>query len=90
MKKQIRVYYTGKVQGEGFRFTVINIATRLGVTGWVKNMVDSRVEVVAEAQEDVLKDFLAKINQSFSRYIENTEVGWQEATDKFKDFGLKF
>lgn len=90
MKKQIHVYYTGRVQGVGFRFTAQDLARGLGVCGWVKNLGDGRVEVVAEAEEDTLKDFLAKINQYFTRYIQDVDVRWQSATGEFKDFGIEF
>jgi len=90
MKKQIHVYYTGRVQGVGFRYTTEDIARDIGVCGWIKNLRDDRVEVVAEAEEDVLKDFLGKINQYFTRYIQDIDVQWHSATGEFKDFGIKF
>lgn len=90
MKKQIHVYYIGKVQGVGFRFTSEDIAIDLGITGWVKNLRDGRVEVVAEAEEGVLEDFLNKINQRFSGYIQDVDIEWRAASRKFKDFGIQF
>ena len=90
MKKQIHAYYTGKVQGVGFRFTVQDIAFDLKVTGWVKNLRDGRVEAVVEAEETTLKDFLAKINQYFSPYIQDADIQWQPATGEFKDFEIRF
>lgn len=90
MKKQVHVYYTGRVQGVGFRFTAEDIARDLEVCGWVRNLRDGRVEVIAEAEEEVLKDFLAKLNQYFSRYIQDVDVDWKEATGQFKDFGIEF
>lgn len=74
----------------GFRFTVQDIARELGVCGWVKNLSDARVELVAEAEEEILKIFLEKINHYFSRYIQDTEMHWLAATDEFKEFALKF
>jgi acylphosphatase len=74
----------------GFRFTAEDVANDLGITGWVKNLRDGRVEVVAEAGEEVLKDFLGKINQYFSRYIQDVDIQWQPATGEFKDFGISF
>jgi acylphosphatase len=78
------------VQGVGFRFTAQDFARDLGVCGWVKNLGDGRVEVVAEAEEDSLKDFLGRIQQYFSRYILDADVKWLLATGEFKDFGIKF
>ncbi len=90
MKKQVHAYYTGRVQGVGFRFTAEDIARGLGVCGWVKNLGDGRVEVIAEAEEGVLKDFLAKINQYFSRYIQDADIEWKQESGRFKDFGIEF
>ena len=90
MKKQVHVYYIGRVQGVGFRFTSEDVAGNLGICGWVKNLRDGRVEVLAEAEEGVLKDFLEKIKQYFSNYIQDTEVEWSEATGKFRDFRIEF
>ena len=90
MKKQVHVYYSGRVQGVGFRFTVRSIAEELGVKGWVKNLVGERVEIIAEAEEDILQGFLEKITRSFSRYIQDTEIDWQPASGNFKDFKIIF
>ena len=90
MKKQIHAYYSGRVQGIGFRYTAEDVARDLGVCGWVKNLPDGRVEVLAEQEEDNLKEFLEKINNFFSRYIQDVDIEWSIATGEFKDFGLRF
>ena len=90
MKKQVHLYFTGTVQGVGFRFTVEDIANSLTVSGWAKNLRDRRVEVVVEGEEEVLLEFLEKINQHFSRYIKDTEINWRPASGEFKDFQIKY
>ena len=90
MKKQVRVYYSGAVQGVGFRFTARDVADDLGISGWVKNLRNGQVEVVAEAEEEILKEFLSKINKYFSGYIKDIDIQWSNAADEFKDFRIMF
>ena len=90
MKKQIHVYYVGRVQGVGFRYTAQDSARELGVGGWVKNLHDGRVELVGEADEETLNNFLHRIEEAFSSYIGDKDVAWLPATGEFKDFGIRF
>ncbi len=90
MKKQLHLFYSGRVQGIGFRYTVQDMAGQQKVCGWVKNLNNSRVEVVAEAEEDALNNFLEFINQHFSRYISDVNVEWLPAGGEFRDFQIKF
>ncbi len=88
MKKQLHVYFSGTVQGVGFRFTAREIADDLGVCGWAKNLRDGRVEVLAEADEKTLQDFLERINGYFGRYITGADVSWSPASGACKDFEI--
>jgi acylphosphatase len=90
MRKLIQVYYSGQVQGIGFRYTLTDIANGQKVCGWVKNLDDGRVEVEAEGQEDSLVNFLQQVNQHFSRYIKNADIEWLPASGEFRDFQVKF
>ncbi|MCX5709582.1 MAG: acylphosphatase [Candidatus Omnitrophica bacterium] len=90
MKKQVHVYYSGRVQGVGFRYSAERLAGDAGVTGWVKNMDDGRVEVIAEAEEKSLNKFLDSIAKSFSRYITDTDITWGPATGAYSEFGIGF
>ena len=89
-KERIHVFYTGMVQGVGFRFTAERIAINLGIAGWVKNLTNGQVEVVAEGSKEKLEDFLAQINKYFDRYIRDADVGWQSATGEFEGFDISF
>lgn len=90
MRKRMHILYSGRVQGVGFRFTAESVAIQSGIQGWVKNLGDGRVEIMAEAEEEALKDFLNKIRQSFSRYIQDEDLRWSEAADEFQDFQIRF
>ena len=90
MKKQVHVYFTGRVQGIGFRFTCQDIARGMGITGWVKNLPNGRVEITAESDEEKLSEFISRLKTYFSRHIEDTDINWQGAGGEFKDFGIEF
>ena len=90
MAKQIHIYYTGSVQGVGFRFTAEYIANDLGLTGWVKNLRDGGVEVVAEGDEAKLNEFLGRIKKRMGDYVDDAKVEWREATGEFTNFDIAF
>jgi len=90
MKKQLHFYCSGNVQGIGFRYTVWDIAGAFKVCGWVKNLSDGRVEVLAEAEEDILGNFLKQVKAHFSRYINEITVEWLPARGDFRDFQIAF
>ncbi|MFA5093046.1 MAG: acylphosphatase [Candidatus Omnitrophota bacterium] len=90
MKKQLHLIYSGRVQGIGFRYTVLDIARQQKVGGWVKNLDDGKVEIIAEADEDLLKIFLLSINQHFSNYVNDLEIRWLPASGELNVFEIKF
>ena len=90
MDKCLHVYYSGSVQGVGFRFAAERIATSLGVAGWVRNLRDGRVEVTCEGEESDLKEFLRKMEDVFKDYIKDIDAEWSNATDDFKGFDIRF
>jgi len=90
MKKRMHVYFEGMVQGVGFRFTAVEVARDFGIAGWVRNLDDGRVEVLAEGEEEHLESFLKNITGRFSRYIRGKEIEWTEAKGELNDFTVKF
>ncbi|CAN5740651.1 acylphosphatase [soil metagenome] len=62
--KALQVFYSGHVQGVGFRYTVKQIAKGFDVTGWIRNLPDRRVELQASAEEAELDAFLVAIAES--------------------------
>jgi len=89
MVKQIHAFFSGSVQGVGFRFRTRSIATRSGVFGWVRNVSDGRVEVLAQGTESNLGSFLNDLRDDFSGYIKNEDVTWEQAEESFEEFAIK-
>lgn len=89
--KRLQVFFSGTVQGVGFRFTAERIARRFSVTGFVRNIDDGRVEVVAEGEEKHLVEFLTAIRESGMKdYIRDVEAHWSKADGTFHRFSIAF
>ncbi len=59
-----QVFYEGRVQGVGFRYSVRQIAAGFDVTGWVRNLPDGRVELLATGEPAEVTAFLQAIRDS--------------------------
>ena len=91
MKKRLQVYYSGMVQGVGFRFTAERVARSLGLAGWVKNVPNGSVEAICEGEEAALIDFLQKMKSGpMKNYIRDHQVSWLEPTGESADFSVRF
>lgn len=90
MKKQVHIFYSGMVQGVGFRFTIQKIARSHGVCGWVRNLPDRRVEVMAEAAGEDIDEFINELETVMGRYIHDKEVHLKSVEGEFKNFQIRF
>lgn len=87
--ERVIVHYSGRVQGVGFRATVRHIACGYDVTGWVRNLPDGRVELIAEGAKPELKAFLEGVAQSeLSGFIARQSETWQSAQGDLRGFGI--
>lgn len=84
------VYYSGRVQGVGFRYTARLVAHRFAVTGFVKNLPDGRVEIVVEGQPAEIRAFLSSLRAELQHYIADVQELAGPATGRFKDFEVRF
>jgi acylphosphatase len=82
------VYYSGHVQGVGFRYTARTLARRVHVTGFVRNLSDGRVELVAEGHPDELEALLRLIRNEMGHYIRDAKIDTQPATGEFGGFEI--
>lgn len=87
--KQMLASFSGRVQGVGFRYTVCRVAEAFAVAGFVRNLPDGSVEVVAEGVEQELVDFLNGIQGALiGRYIAKEQVNWMPATGQYEQFRI--
>lgn len=87
--KQVQLTVRGRVQGVYFRASAQREARRLGITGWVKNRQDGSVDILAEGEEDGLRDLIgwAQKGPSASR-VEKVDVRWRGFSGEFPDFRI--
>jgi len=87
--QRVTVFYSGRVQGVGFRVTARSLARGYDVTGIVRNLPDGRVELVAEGARSELEAFLAGIDESeLSGFIMRRQVAWEAAQGRFRGFAI--
>lgn len=67
MRVRKHIYFSGRVQGVGFRYHSYRIATALGLTGWVQNLYDDRVEMEVQGEESVIWDMVTELHKQ--RYV---------------------
>lgn len=85
--KQARVFISGSVQGVGYRFFVKSWAKTYGVTGWVKNSSDGKVEAVFQGEKKRIEDLIAKCRKGpFLAEVNDVAVNWEKGGDEFDDF----
>lgn len=88
--KRAHSLFGGNVQGVGFRFSAVELATRYGLTGWVRNLGDGRVELVVEGKEPALLSFFDELTAMMSRQIRDKQISWEPATGEFVAFQIKY
>jgi acylphosphatase len=85
----MHIFYSGGVQGVGFRYTVKSVAAGFEVVGIVRNLIDGRVELVSEGPREELEAFQQAIRDAgLEHFIRKEEVSWSEATSEFRGFEI--
>lgn len=88
-RERMTIYYSGRVQGVGFRYAVKSVATGYEVTGSVRNLDDGRVELKAEGTKAELEGFRHAIQDSeVGRFIRNEVVSWTDVKNEFRGFEI--
>lgn len=87
--ERITAFFSGHVQGVGFRFTALDIAEAFeGISGYVRNLPDGRVELCAEGAGPAVEAFLGAIQSRMGGHITAVEVFRGAATGEFAGFSI--
>ncbi len=87
--KRLHAFVYGYVQGVGYRMFVRDHASQLGLTGWVRNLPDGSVEVLAEGEESALQQLLKHLEQGpWGAVVRSVETYWASPTGEFADFRI--
>jgi len=88
-RRRVQVFYSGHVQGVGFRYTVKSLASGFEVTGSIKNLPDGRVELVADGSKEELEAFQQSIRESeVGGFIRKEQADWQETNGGLRGFEI--
>ena len=82
------VVFKGRVQGVGFRYTARDMARELGITGWVKNLPDGSVQLLAEGQDALLEEFIRRLETHFM--VHEKLLARSAARNAFTDFTIEY
>jgi len=82
------IHFSGRVQGVGFRHTTWTIAKRFDVTGFVRNLPDGRVELVAEGNKNELDCFQAAVVEAMRKHVHNASSAESPVTGEFLSFDI--
>lgn len=83
------VFFTGHVQGVGFRYQTVQIAKGFEVTGYVKNLPDGRVNLEAEGTEREVLGFVAEVEDQLSGYVKHAEKRSSVQKQRFFEFTIR-
>ena len=89
--QQLHAIVRGRVQGVNFRYSTVTQASRLGLSGWVRNQPDGSVEVLAEGPRHVLEQLLAFLGHGPpSARVSGVEPVWQPASQAYRQFEVQW
>jgi len=82
------VFFSGRVQGVGFRYQTLQVAKGYEVSGRVLNLPDGRVQLEAEGQPNEVRDFIAAVRERMEGYIRKVEESFATRSPQYKGFTI--
>jgi acylphosphatase len=91
LKVRAHVYVSGRVQGVFFRSETQDEALRHGVTGWVRNLPDGKVEAVFEGEKKAVEKLIEFCRRGPpGARVTKVDISWEPYTGEFKDFKIRY
>lgn len=91
MKARAHVFISGRVQGVFFRSETRYEARKHGLTGWVRNLSDDRVEAVLEGEEENVRKLLEFCRQGPpGAKVKDVQVTWESYSGQLNDFEIRY
>ena len=90
-KKKARVFVSGRVQGVFFRAETRDLARQLGVTGWVRNLWDGRVEAVFEGEDWAVERLVTWCRRGpRGAHVDNVDVTHEDHAAEYETFSVRY
>ncbi|MEJ1974521.1 MAG: acylphosphatase [Lacunisphaera sp.] len=83
------VFFSGRVQGVGFRYQTFQVAKEFEVSGWVMNLPDGRVQLETEGPASEVKDFIAALHERMEGHIRKAEQSNETRAPQFSGFSIR-
>lgn len=87
-RERFEVFFSGTVQGVGFRYTAMQVSRSFDVVGTVQNLPDRRVKMVVEGETVAIESFIRQICESMDGHVRETEISRSPATNAFSQFEI--
>lgn len=89
--KGLHAFVSGRVQGVGYRAFTRDIARKLGLKGFVRNLPDGKVEVYAEGEEELLEKLLSKLWEGpFFAKVTDIDYKFTEPRGSYENFDIAY
>jgi len=91
MGERLHVLISGRVQGVGFRYSTYHEAQALGLTGWVRNVSDGRVEAEFEGPQSSLEQMLSwcRVGPRLAK-VTQVDVAWETREPRYNEFRMRW
>ncbi|MBU0567387.1 acylphosphatase [bacterium] len=91
MKTRAHLCVSGRVQGVCFRANTRDWALANNVSGWVRNLLDGRVEAVLEGEEEDVKKVVGLVKKGpASAFVKEVRMNWEDYQGEFKEFEVRY